>query len=189
MTFSQSPTVYVASSKRQITDSAERGGAKAGTLKKNGKITATASFRNADGDLRVQCARGWLTSELANGQKLLTTIDSEAQEAPKKRGLGERTSSAQNVANSPRSTSAPAKKAAPALPTDAQIAALISAVRATNPDLNIKKLAFECKAKRPDWKVGAKEVRAQIAAGALPALSAAPMACVDMAVSSAWITL
>jgi hypothetical protein len=174
MTASQTkPTVYIASNKRQITDSAERGGAKAGTLKKNAKITAIASARNSEGDLRVQCARGWVTAELANGQKCMAVDTGAAPKQQVRKAFGERTSSAQNSATPPE-PSTPTKKAAPALPSAMQIAALISAIRAANPDLNVKKLAVECKAKRPDWKVGCKEVRAQIEATTTFMISSRP---------------
>ena len=169
MTFTSSTgrKTYMTVSKRPITDTAERGGVKQGQFKKNVQIISLRSLVNSDGDLRIQCERGWVTAALAGGQQLLRPIDDgavEHRQQPVKKAFGERKANSLNVPqhnpSTPNKTPAPATApATPTAPSAMQIGALISTLSMNNPDWNVKKIAKLAKEEQPTWKIGCKEVR------------------------------
>jgi hypothetical protein len=174
--------VYVAGSKRPISDSAEQGGKKFGNIKKGGQFTAISGYTNKAGEIRIRMSKGWVTARMADGTRLCKVVPaapaagSENAENPtaiarRPRSmtvaLGERKATMQNVfetAGTPTKAALKCANQGKVVPRPAEIAALIAQLRSTNATLGVKKMAVQIQQEHPVWAVGCREVRASLRA-------------------------
>jgi hypothetical protein len=177
--------------KREVSDSAERGGTKIGLMKGGKEFTAIEGRTNKHGDLRLRCPRGWVTAKLADGTKLMEIVPAEnaentqsstatgAEQLPAQRrrprtmtvALGERKAALQNVfvpegAATPTKAMLKCAERGQVVPTALQISALIAQLTeaADGSQPGVKKLAKQIQAARPMWSCGCKEVRTTLRA-------------------------